>query len=187
MTYWRATVERPDGAGGWTTVAVFGTPDTPGNGSARHLHGATPLEAATILLRHVWPVNLADFNLRKDLGKWRAERAAKTDIADHRITIDVCAENRWSHFGEVPEPLVVTVAEMRLAEVRAEVAELVANQAKLAELTEQIRRARGDVQHGRYRVDAAKEEAVRAGVDEAEVKKAGRVPRAPVKKRVTRA
>ncbi len=185
MTYWRATVERPDGAGGWTTVAVFGTPDTPGNGTARHLHGDTPLEAAQILLRHVWPINLADFNKRDDIGMWRDEREAKTNIADHRITIDICEANRWSHHGDPPEPLSVTVAELYLAEVRTEVAELAAKQARLAELTEQVRRARGDVQHGRWRVTHAKEDATRAGVAEAEVRKAGRAPRRPAKPTTT--
>lgn len=114
MTYWRATVERPDGAGGWTVVGVFGTRGTPGEGSARHLHGDTPLDAAQLLLGHVWPVNLAEFNERKDAGRWADWDKARTGIADHRITVDVDESRLWSvgHGKPVPEPRTFTVAEI---------------------------------------------------------------------------
>ncbi len=180
MTYWRARVERPDGNGGWTVVGVFGTPDAPSAGIGRHLHGATALDAVQLLLRHVWPVNLSELNDRADPEKWRDKRAAQTGVADHRIVVDVPEANRWSLQGKaLPDPQTFSVAELRLAEVRAEVAELAAAKVKLKELVEQVRRARSDVQYRKYRVERTMEEATCAGVAEADVAKAGRVPRRP--------
>ena len=60
--YWKVTVERPDGDGGWTLVGVYGTDDSPVSGTGRHLHGDTPADAAQLLLSHVWPIDLATFN-----------------------------------------------------------------------------------------------------------------------------
>lgn len=183
MTYWRATVERPEG-GGWIEVGVFGTPDTPGEGSARYLSADAPRDAARLLLSHVWPTNLAEYNKRKDGDKWRDAIRANTGIADHRITIDVCEAYRWSLNGKpAPEPQVFTVAELRLADVRTEVQNLADARAKLEELTAQVRQLRGDVRHQEWRVEQAREEAVRAGVEEPEVAKASRLPRQPRKPR----
>lgn len=183
MTYWRATVERPDGDGGWTMVGVFGTADTPGNGSSRHISGDTALEAAQLVLTHVWPVNLAEFLQRDDVpGRWRDEREAKTGIADHRITLDVDPARRWSVGYDQPEPLTVTVAELRLAEIRAEAAALADAKAKLKALSDQVRQARSDVRHRTYRTEEATREATCAGVAASDVAKARRLPRLAHKK-----
>lgn len=185
VPYWRAVVERPDGAGGWIQVGVYGTPDTPGKGIGRYLHAATPMDAARLLLSHVWPVDLGEFNQRKDPGKWMYEQAL-TGIAEHRITIDVCEENRWSFLDDqtLPGPQTYTVAELRLADVRTEAQALAASRAKLKELTDQVRQARGEVRHKEHRIRFAREEAVRAGVDGAQVAKAARPPRQPRKSKV---
>jgi hypothetical protein len=163
-------------------VGVFGTPEA--SGSGRYIRGDTALEAAQFLLGHVWPVDLAEFNKRDDPGKWRYKHEARTGIAGHRITVSVDDSNRWSvgYDRPVPEPLTVTVADLRLAAVRAEVAALVDAQAKLKALTEQVRRARDDVRHFKYRVGAAAEEATRSGVAVPDVTKAGRPPRRSRKK-----
>lgn len=185
MTYWRATVERPNDDGGWTVVGIFGTPETPGSGSSRYIHGDTALDAAQLVLDHVWPVNLAEFNERKDPGRWRDEHQARTGIADHRITVDVDESNRWSvGYGRpVPEPFTVTVAELRLAEIRTQAAALADARVKLQELTEQVRKARGDVRHFTYLKERAAENAACAGVPEPDVTKASRTPRQPRKKK----
>lgn len=178
MTYWRATVERPDGNGGWVTVGVFGTADTPGSGASRHIHGDTALDAARLVLSHVWPVNLDDFlKSEGEPGRWRARDAAKTDIADHRITLDVDPARLWSAAASQPEPVTVTVAELRLAEIRDGVAGLAAAKARLDALNDEVRRARADVRHLAYRVEEAVDEATRAGVPEPAVRKARRQPR----------
>lgn len=184
MPYWRATVERPDGDGGWVTVGVFGTPDTQDRGSARYINGETALDAARLVLRHVWPVNLAEFNQRKDMGKWKDECEANTGIADHRITVDIDESNRWSvQYGQpVPEPLTITIAELRLVELRADAASLADARAKLKALNEQVHQARGDVRHFTYRTEQGAEKAIRAGVAESDVAKARRAPRRPRKK-----
>lgn len=180
MPYWRATVEKPDGAGGWVVVGVFGTPATSGIGTARHLSATTALEAAQTVLVHVWPINLAEFLQREnDPACWKEEREAKTGIADHRITLDVDPERRWSvgHDQPQPETLTITVAELRLAEIRAEVASLAEAKAKLKALNEQVRRARSDVRHYTYRIKETATEATRAGVAAIDVSKATRPPR----------
>jgi hypothetical protein len=184
VTCWRATVEKPDGAGGWTVVGVFGTSASPGSGTARHLGGDTPLEAAQTVLGYVWPVDLAEFLQRDDPGRWRDRHVAGTGIADHRITLDVDPERLWSvGYGRPqPEPLTVTVAELRLAEVRAKAAALAVAKAELKGLIEQVRRARGDVRHHTYLTEEAVEEATRAGVAVPDVAKAVRPPRQPRRK-----
>lgn len=186
MTYWRARVERPDGDGGWTRVATFGTPETPGKTSARYLHGDSALAAAQLLLSHVWPVNLTEHNQRYDPDRWRDARLAETGIADHRITVDVDETNLWSIRDDTgPLTLTITVAELRLTAIRTAVAQLVAEQAKLKELTEQIRIQRSEVRGQAYRKRTAQEEAVRAGVDPAAIAKASRAPRTTKPKRST--
>lgn len=178
MIYWKATVERPDGAGGWTLVGVFGTEDSPVPGIGKHLHGDTPLDAAELLLSHVWPVDLAAFNRDDFADRWVRERQAKAGIADHRITVEV-SDRAWSlpYGTTAPEPLTVTVAELRLIEVRKMVAESVEAVARAAELSKQARTARADAQHSKWRIENAVQEAARAGVDPAELAKAKRVPR----------
>lgn len=176
MTYWRARVEKPDGNGGWTLVATFGAADAL---SASYIHGDTALEAAQLVLGHHWPVDLVAFNRRDDPGKWNDERAANTGIADHRIALDIEESRRWSvRSGQpVPEPAAFTVAELRLETLRAEAAALAEARAKLKALTDQVRRARRDVEHRRYRTEHAAEEAIRAGVAEPDVARASRPPR----------
>jgi hypothetical protein len=184
MTYWRAKVERPDGNGGWITVGVFGTSATPGTGTARHIHGDTALEAAQLVLGHVWPVNLDEFLKRDDMGRWKDRFEANTGIADHRITLDVDPERLWwsSDDRPKPEPVTVTVADLRLAEVRARAAELAAAKFKLKTLQEQVKLARSDVTHYTYLTQEAAEAATRAGVAAPDVAKASRPPRQPRKK-----
>lgn len=187
MTYWRATVQRPDGAGGWTTVGVFGTPDTPGTGTARYLHGDTARYAAQLVLSHVWPIDLEQFNKREhDSGKWVDRDRAYTGIAEHRIIIDVCEEYLWSVPGRTaPPPQTFTVAELRLADVHTEVLAFAEAKARLAELTDQVRLARGDVRHKKWRAEEACKEATRAGVAETDIAKARRLPRRPTKPKTT--
>lgn len=183
MTYWKATVERPDGEGGWVVVDVFGVRDHPAPGSARHLHGDTAHDAAVLLLGHVWPVNLAAFlQAKDDVGRWAADREAKAGIADHRITVE---PHSWSvNFGQPSPPAATfTVAELRLDAVRAAAAELAKAQAALKQLTAQVRRARSDIDYQKYLLTQAGEEAKRAGVDEPAVAKAGYRPRRPPKTR----
>jgi hypothetical protein len=177
--YWRATVERPDGEGGWVTVGVFGTKATPGNTSARYLHGDTALAAAQLLLSHVWPIDLTEFNKRDDVGKWRFYRDAKKGIAGHRVTVEVSEEHRWSvDYGKpVPPPLTITVAELRLAAIRERAAELVAARAELKELTEKLAKARANVRYHKSLTTGAQEEAEAAGVDQVEITRAARPPR----------
>jgi hypothetical protein len=185
MTYWRATVERPDGNGGWVVVGVFGTMDSPADGSGRYISGATALEAAHLVLSHVWPVDLAEYLRRDELDRWKDRIKANTGIADHRITVDVDPARRWSVDSDqpVPEPLTITVGELRLAEVRAQAAAYAEAQAKLKALNEQVRAARADVKHGKWRIEEAAQVATRAGVPEPDVAKASRPPRQPRKKR----
>lgn len=184
MTYWRATVEKPDGTGGWIVVGVFGTSDTPGVSTARHIHGDTALQAAQLVLAHVWPVDLTEFLKRDDPGRWKDRLEANTGIADHRITLDVDPERLWSvgYDQPKPEPLTITVAELRLAEVRAKAAGLAAAKTKLKDLSEQVRQARSAVRHHTYLTEEAAEEATRAGVTAPDVAKASRPPRQPRKK-----
>lgn len=184
MPYWRATVEEPDGGGGWVVVGVFGTSATSGIGSARHINGDTALEAAQLVLGHVWPINLAEFLKRDDPGRWRDEGEAKTGIADHRLTLDVDPERGWSAgYGKPPpEPLTITVAELRLAEIRVEVKALAEAKAKAKALGEQLREARSDVRHRTYRLEDASSEATRSGVAASDVAKASRPPRRARKK-----
>lgn len=186
MTYWRATVEKPDGNGGWVVVGVFGTSATPSVSTARHVHGDTALEAAQLVLAHVWPIDLTEFLKRdvNDPNRWKDEREAKTGIADHRLTLDVDPERLWSAgYGQTkPEPLTVTVADLRLTEVRAKASALAAAKARLKDLNEQVRRARSDVRHHTYLSETAEEEAARAGVAEIDVAKARRPPRQSRKK-----
>jgi hypothetical protein len=176
MTYWRARVEKPDGTGGWTLIATFGVDAGPG---ASYIHGDTALAAAHLVLGHHWPVDLVAFNRRDDPGKWNDYPAANTAIADHRIALDIEESRRWSvPSGQpVPEPATFTVAELRLETLRAEAAALAADRAKLKALNDQVRLARRDVEHGKYRVEHAAEEALRAGVAEPDVAKASRPPR----------
>lgn len=186
MTYWRATVEKPDGSGGWIVVGVFGTSATPGVGvsTARYIHGDTALEAAQLVLVHVWPVDLTEFLKRDDPGRWKDRCEVNTGIADHRITLDVDPERLWSvgYDQPKPEPLTITVAELRLAEVRAEAAALAAAKTKLKDLSEQVRQARSDVRHHTYLTEEAVAEATRAGVVASDVAKARRLPRSTRKK-----
>lgn len=186
MTYWRATVEKPDGTGGWIVIGVFGTSATPGVSTARHIHGDTAFQAAQIVLAHVWPVNLEEFLKRGDPGRWKDRFEANTGIADHRITLDVDPERLWSaDYGQPqPEPMTVTVAELHLAEVRAKAAALAAAKATLKDLSEQVRQARSDVRHHTYLAEDAAAEATRAGVAETDVAKASRPPRQSRKKTV---
>jgi hypothetical protein len=184
MTYWKATVEKPDGTGGWQLVAVFGTDAYPHGGTGQYLHGDTPLDAAKLLLSHVWPIDLREpGRYDNNPNRWREDQAASTGIADHRITIEP-GERKWdAPFGaERPEPLVVTVAEMQLAQIRHLAAEAVAARTKADELTGQARAARLDAQHALWRIEQAREGAVRAGVDPGELTKAKRMPRRPKKK-----
>jgi hypothetical protein len=188
MTYWRATVERPDGDGGWVVVGVFGTPDTPGNGIARYLHGDTALAAAQILLTHVWPFELGSPVDPNNPGTWWADKVrAYTGIADHRITVEVDDSKPWS----IPPgqawlgPFTVTVAELRLMEIRAQVAALADARATLKELSEQVRRARSDVRICKFRMEEATREALRAGVAERDVTQAARTPSRPRQKKPT--
>lgn len=183
MTYWKATVRRPDGAGGWDVVGVFGTDDSPVAGTGKYLHGDTALEAAQLLLSHVWPIDLATFNKYDGADRWKMERQAKTGIADLCITVEV-GDRKWDvPYGQpTPEPLTITVAELRLIDIRRMVAESVAASAKAAELARQARIARNDAWYAKRCIEGAVEEATRAGVDEAAVTKAKRVPRAPRKK-----
>lgn len=98
MTYWRATVERPDGDGGWIVVGVFGTADTPGIGTSRHISAGSAFEAAQIVLTHVWPVNLEEsLKSSNEPGWWRIQTEAKTGIAEHRIRLDVDPAREWFH------------------------------------------------------------------------------------------
>lgn len=182
MTYWRAMVERPDGTGGWVVVGVFGTSGAPGISTARHLSSSTALEAANLLLGHVWPVDLEEFLKRDDPGRWKDRRDAETGIADHRITLDVDPERLWSaDYGEA-KPLTITVAELRLHRVRAEAAALAGAKDKLKELNDQVRKARNDVHHRTYVLENVVEEATRAGVPETDVAKSSKAPRRPRKK-----
>lgn len=183
MTYWRVRVERPDGDGGWTLVGVFGTSGAPGISTARHLSSSTALGAANLVLGHVWPVDLEEFLKRDDPGRWKDRRDAETGIADHRITLDVDPERLWSSDHGESKPLTITVAELRLHQVRAEAAALAAAKAKLKELNDQVRKARNDVHHRTYVLENVVEEATRAGVPEPDVAKASRPPRQPRKKR----
>lgn len=176
MTYWKATVERPDGEGGWVVVDVFGVREHPAGGSARHLHGGTAHDAAELLLGHVWPVNLAErLEAKDDPGRWAADREAKVGIADHRITVE---PHSWSvNFGQqAPPAATFTVAELRLDAVRTAAAALARAQAALKELTAQVRRARGDIYYQKFLLRQVGEEAKRAGVDEPAVTKAGYRP-----------
>jgi len=138
VTYWKATVERPDGEGGWQLVGVFGTPTSKATGTGRHLHGDTPLDAARLLLSHVWPINLSEPGRYERPDVWTRDREASTGIADHRITIEV-GDRKWDlEYGkERPEPLVITVAQMQLDAIRRLVAESVTASAKAAELAAQ--------------------------------------------------
>lgn len=79
-------------------------------------------------------------------------------------------------------PLTVTVAELRLAAIRAEVSALAAAKATLKDLTEQVRQARRDVRSHEFRAGEAAEEATRAGVAAPDVAKARRAPRRSPKK-----
>jgi hypothetical protein len=178
MTYWRATVERPDGEGGWTVVGVFGTKDTPGKGTARHLHGDTALDAAQLVLDHAWPINLQEHNENDDPGKWRNYYAVR-EIADYRITLDVTEDNHWSWRGDgpLPGPQSFTVAELRLTAVREKAAELAAAKEKLAEITEQARRAREEVRFAQSLLGGLTDRADRSGVPKDLTAKAARVPR----------
>jgi len=179
VTYWRATVERPDGEDTWTTIAVFGTKDTPGNTSARYLHGDTAVAAAQLLLSHVWPVDLTEFNKRTDPGKWTFYNDARKGIAGHRITVEVTEEHRWSvDYGKpVPDPLTITVAELRLIAIRDHAAQLVDARAKLKELTAQVAKARADVRFHKSLTDRAQRDATDAGVASADITRAARPPR----------
>lgn len=183
MTYWKATVAKPDGAGGWTVVGVFGTDDSPVDGTGKYLHGETALDAAKLLLSHVWPIHLASFNQYVEDDRWVRQQQAKTGIADHRITVEVSDRPYSVPYGQTaPDPLTITVAELRLMEVRQKVAESVALAARAAELASKAEQARGDARQAKWRVEQAVEEAQRAGVDAAELVKAKRRPRQQSKK-----
>jgi hypothetical protein len=178
MTYWKATVEKPDGNGGWEPVGVFGTDASPVKSAGRHLHGDTALAAAQLLLSHVWPIDLGEPGRYEKPDRWKRDQDAKTGIADHRITVEVGDRNWDLDYGKPqPKPLAITVAELRLIEVRQMVAGSVEVTAKAAALTAQAKAARQDAQHAKWRIQSAVEEATRAGVEPAELAKAKRVPR----------
>lgn len=178
MTYWKATVEKPDGAGGWELVGVFGTDDSPRVGTGRHLHGDSALDAARLLLSHVWPVDLSEPDRYDKPGVWRRDNEAKTGIADHRITVEISDRPYNMPYGtkERPRGLVITVAELHLLAVRDQVTARVKAQAHADELTKQARTARADAQHAKWRVESAIEEATLAGVDPAQLASAKRAP-----------
>lgn len=178
MTYWKATVEKPDGNGGWEPVGLFGTDSSPVKGTGRHLHGDTALAAAQLLLSHVWPIDLGAAGRYEAPDRYRLDQEAKTGIADHRITVEI-GDRKWDlDYGKArPEPLVITVAELRLIEVRRLVAESVEAAAKAEDLAAQARAARQNAQYAKWRIASAVEEAARAGVDTAELTKAKRAPR----------
>lgn len=188
MTYWKATVDKPDGAGGWITVGVFGTPETPGQSTARYLSATSAVEAIKTVFRHVWPIDLYEYNKRSDPAKWQDREDAHTGIADHRITVEVNESDRWSvgYDKPLPEPLTMTVGELRLAEIREQVAATAEAKTRVKELTRQLAVARGDARHHAWRREESMRDAVRAGVPEQDVAKAARMPRPRGKKPTTR-
>jgi hypothetical protein len=179
MTYWKATVERPDGAGDWQLVGVFGTDAYPTSGTGRHLHGDTALDAAKLLLSHVWPIDIAEPGRYDRPNRWSLDKEAKTGVADHRITVELSDRPYNLPYGTKvpPEGLVITVAELRLLDLRDLVAAQVKAQATAAELAKQAQTARAEARHAKWRVEEAIREAALAGVDPDQITKAKRVPR----------
>ncbi len=181
VPYWKVTVERPDGDGGWTVVEVFGAADHPAGNFARHLSGDTALAAAEHLLSWVWPVDVAEFVSAKDYTESRlaAKARAESGIADHRLVVEVDASRYWSLRYGAPLPAAETfsVGELRLARVRAAAADLAAARAELDKLVEQVEKARMDVRYHERGVEGAAQRAVLAGVAAEDVAEAKRLPR----------